>query len=284
MRATAAALACAASLLAASQALPLLAAPEGLPVTNAASRFASSGFLDKAARPEGAVTVQAGEMDGDEEIVSAKDCPEYPFVIEVAYPSGMGVAVDRALKARADEVMRDLKARGEKALSGPDACGPQAGTGHLKVTSYPYRVSSKVFSVLLLEDSYLGGAHPDYSFEAVNLLADGTPVTAARLFADPAKSLPLFWERVYRDSCAEGPGGAPSYYGGQECADDVPPLPDRLKADAPLDELGHAVLTSLGLTVCLSPYDGWAWSDGPAYLDISKDDLVTMGADPGLWD
>jgi hypothetical protein len=37
------------------------------------------------------------------------------------------------------------------------------------------------------------------------------------------------------------------------------------------------------MTLILGPYDGWSYADGPSDLEIPKDELLKMGANPAIW-
>ncbi|MDR1079565.1 MAG: DUF4163 domain-containing protein [Deltaproteobacteria bacterium] len=236
-------------------------------------------FLQNAAAPEGVISVTA------EERLATSVCPGVAIPIKVAYPQGFdaGGPVDKAVKAKTDSMMARAKTDAEEYAEKPEECDPLSNASY-GLNSTAYRISSKAHSVLFIWDQYMGGAHPVYGYVSMNLAADGTELTAANLFTDPAKSLPLLWERIYRSTCSGDHETAPSYYGSPACSKDaVPALPEPLAPGSTLDVMGHATLTSLGLTINLDPYDAWSWAEGPVRLDIPKADLVTMGADPALW-
>ncbi|MDR1314425.1 MAG: hypothetical protein LBQ12_12230 [Deltaproteobacteria bacterium] len=236
-------------------------------------------FFAKAARPEGLSPVASQES------VTAGNCPQSAFPVRASYPQGFdgGGPVDQAVKAKAGEFFSNAVKEAEDFLKGLETC---VALEYLEydLASGPFKPSSKAFSVLFLWNVNTGGAHPSFGYASMNLGPDGRELTAAGLFADPAKSLPLLWARIVKDTCTGGHETAPSYYGSPECPGAAATLPSQLAPDATLDGMGHAVLTSLGITFNLDPYDGWSWAEGPVNLDIPKDDLVAMGASPELWE
>jgi hypothetical protein len=260
-----------------------LAATDSLPDHAKWATYDQSAFLTHGARPAGATPASA------EERMSSLSCPATALTITMTYPQGFdsGGPVDRAMAAFAGRRMAEFKAEVEEVLSEPNVC-----SGEIPVEDYfhtigsaPYGVSGKAFSALFTMYRYSGGNHPSYYYTPLNLLPDGTELTVGRLFPDPARSLPLLWERVYRDSCSrEVAPTAPLYYGGAPCGPAVPPTPPQMGSGASsLDVLGHATLTSMGLTISLDPYEAWYWAAGPLFIDVPKDNLLQMGADPGLW-
>jgi hypothetical protein len=283
MRAVLVFLAALAASLSISVSVPPLAAEDGSPPADPASMDAKS-FLDSAARAEGA-TVTA---DRDE--LASPACPGTPYRLAAFYPQGLdgGGPLDQAVKAAADGLMADARQGSEDLARDPGDCGAFAHAGY-SVGSRAFVLPGKVTSVLFNYDQSSGGAHPSYGYKSVNLVPAGpggeaaAELLASGLFPDPARSLPLLWARIFRDTCAMGNDTAPGFYGAPACSGPAPPLPDQLTPSSTLDGMGHAVLTSLGLTVSLDPYECWSWATGPVRLDISKDDLVGMGASPDFW-
>jgi hypothetical protein len=293
------------SLAALAAAICLTAAYSDTPLLAQWDIMDVSEYAKSAPRPRGATPKT------DREMVNEKGCS--PFNYTVTYPLGMdgGGPVDKAVSALAARFMAKAKAEGEEAVlrfgpcdkgdeDGDEAQGEDSGyagsaqgeeddfsEGSLftRYVSSPYRVSGKAYSVLFYWSKYLGGAHMTMGYASTNLMADGTEITLGKLFPDPAKSLPLLWEAVYRGYC-DSNSFPPNYYGGSDlsCGADVPPLPDPLKSpEATLDAAGHMLLTSLGLSVHLGPYEAYSFAEGPQFRDIPKEELLRMGADPNIW-
>jgi hypothetical protein len=218
------------------------------------------------------------------------ECPRGRYEFDVSYPRGMdsGGPVDLAVTAVARGYIG--KARTDSNVWYRDiisVCDPDLSeyfmTSTLEISSSPYKVSQAAYSVLFSWRSESGGAHGNYGYNSANFLADGTPVTLGRLFPDAQRSLPLLWNHIFSGFC-ESFETAPSFYGSPLCSASVPPLPGPLSNPATdLNEAGHMLLTSYGLSVILGPYEGYSFADGSKYGDITKEDLLGMGADPDIW-
>ncbi|MDR1314431.1 MAG: hypothetical protein LBQ12_12260 [Deltaproteobacteria bacterium] len=241
----------------------------------------AQSFLGRADRSGAPLAVKA------EALSYSKSCPKAFFRTTVVYPQGFddGGPVDRAVKAKADQYYREGSGQEsfmEDEYEMRQDCGNLEDTYYINVQSSPYRVSPYTFSVLFVNEGYAGGAHGGIATATMNLFADGREIAVSDLFMNQARSLPLFWERIARDSCV-GHDTVPYLYGGGQCGTSLP-LPDPLKPGGEtLDSLGGAVLTPLGLTINLDPYMAWSFGEGPFTLDIPKNDLIAMGASPGLW-
>ncbi|MDR3153982.1 MAG: hypothetical protein LBW85_06865 [Deltaproteobacteria bacterium] len=251
-----------------------------------------SDFAKNAPRPSGVSAAERADT------LVPQACPNSPFTYSVSYPRGLdgGGPADKAAGAFAARLFAQGRSTAEEYAStkaSPADCDDAWGTdkeegesqAYFKVTSSPYRVSSGAYSVLYSSALYTGGAHESFGYASQNILADGTEITFARLFRDPAGSLPRLWEKVYKGFC--GGGAAPSrpdLYGGMACTRSVPGAPGVLGPNAmSLDAAGHAVLTSLGLSFHLNPYEAYGFAAGPQFLDIPKEELLRIGADPEIW-
>ncbi|MDR1036127.1 MAG: hypothetical protein LBT40_06040 [Deltaproteobacteria bacterium] len=245
------------------------------------SRVLPTPFTQNAERPERAVDSTVRER-----ILSPK-CPKASFDYLVSFPQDMdrGGPVDSSLRALSQTYAAKIS-EGKAALERDAAeCDPDfpdyAYTSVFHVTSSPYRVSASAFSVLFATGEYGGGGHGTYSYLSVNYLADGTLITLRRLFPDAAASLPRLWNSIYRGFCKNNQS-LPSFYGEGACGGAIPPVPAPLKnPQAALDDAGHLLLTSLGLSVVLGGYDGYGFQG--AFLDMPKSELLAMGADPAIW-
>jgi hypothetical protein len=182
-----------------------------------------------------------------------------------------------SFKADSDSWYRDLVRDCDPELS------EYSMTSTNKITSSPYRASSGIYSVLFMKSGETGGAHGYYGFETVNFFADGLPVSLRRLFPDPQRSLPMLWSAIFTGFCRDH-DTAPSFYGDPPCGGGIPPLPAPLRnLSSNLDSVGHMLLTSMGLSVIMGPYEGYSFAEGSQYVDIPKDELLSMGASPAAW-
>jgi hypothetical protein len=218
------------------------------------------------------------------------DCPRGRYEYDVSYPRGMdaGGPVDVAVAELAQVYMTTAREEADAWYkSTVSGCSPElsryAMTSTVKITSSPYRVSSSVYSVLFSWNTESGGAHGNYGNNTANFFTDGSPVTLGRLFPDPRRSLPQFWSLIFQGFC-QGHETAPRYYGEPPCGERVPDVPEQLRnLSADLNDAGHLLLTSLGVSVLLGPYEAYSFAEGSRYGDIARDDLVNMGADPDIW-
>jgi hypothetical protein len=117
-------------------------------------------------------------------------------------------------------------------------------------------------------------------------MADGSGLTSERLFPDDtAGALARLWGIIREETCGLGLGTVPAFYGGAGCGGPETALPEAVRAPDPgLDGLGHAFLSSLGLSFNLAAVEGWPGASGPVFLDIPKEELQALGADPGIWE
>ncbi|MDR1037603.1 MAG: DUF4163 domain-containing protein [Deltaproteobacteria bacterium] len=265
---------------AAMAAAAFLALNAGQPLLAQWTEETLSSYAQNAPRPQGAAPVR------EEHTLTPSKCPANTFTYSASYPQGIdgGGPVDQAVKARAAQILAEGKSAGDEFLASGYECEGEGGS--YSATSSPYRVSGTAYSVLFNWDSYTGGAHGNMGFVALNLASDGTEITMERLFRDPAAAVPKLWEAVFKGFCREHASestAAPGFFGEQPCSGTVPPVPEVLRPTGSLDAAGHMILTSMGLSVHLGPYEAYAYAMGPQFLDISKQDLLTMGADPSIW-
>ncbi|MDR1082041.1 MAG: hypothetical protein LBQ79_14045 [Deltaproteobacteria bacterium] len=241
-----------------------------------------SGFAGKAYSPPGTW------LSREAALIQSPECRSRPLGLEAVYPQGIdgGGQVDRAVQAVTSALLADAMEAGEKLASSGKLCDYP---GPLKVLyrGRPYRSSpspGSLSSVLFIAETYRGAGRGSVWYGTLNLLPDGSELTVGMLFPDPDSSLDKLWNATYGGFCENGNPMAPAFYGSQRCGAGDPPRPAKFApASASLDSVGHALVTSLGLTLILAPEEAWNWPDGPAWLDIPKEKMVEMGADPGIW-
>ncbi|MDR1079566.1 MAG: hypothetical protein LBQ79_01025 [Deltaproteobacteria bacterium] len=242
--------------------------PRPLSAPDAASRNASASvagdaakpFLHLAPEPEGVARIAAGER------LDTPVCPGNAISRRVACPQGIdgGVPVDEAVSARAERMTAQARASFLEYAERPEDCAPldngqlRPGRGGLQGLGQGAPGTFRLGQVL-------GRPQSGKRIRSMNIAADGTELAAADLFADPAKSRPLLWERSFRSACSGDRGTAPCSCGSPACSGDPgPAFPRRLSPESTLDGMGHAPLTSPGFTVSLDPYEAWAWATVPS--------------------
>lgn len=242
-----------------------------------------SGFAGKAYAPPG--TWLSRELA----LIESPDCSQRPFGLEAVYPQGIdtGGPVDRAVQAMIATLMADAMEAGESLASSGKLCDYP---GPLKVLyrGRPYRSSpspGSVASVLFIVETFKGEGRGSVWYGSLNLLPDGRELTLDMLFPKPDASLDALWDATYRGFCREEHVAAPAFYGSQPCGTAGIPRPHKpVPAKANLDSIGHALVTSLGLTLILDTEEAWNLPEGPAWLDIPKEQMIAMGAYPKIWE
>jgi hypothetical protein len=219
----------------------------------------------------------------------SRRCPSGSLLYEAFFPQGLdgGGPVDRAIGAFASSLLAWTSGlAADPAL--PDGRPGPCAVRHCGIAYRSSRSASSVAGALFVSEAGFpdgpGAWRGPLWRLSVNLLPDGSELSARGLFPDPGASLPRLWEAVWRGFCAQGRGSAPVFYGSPPCGGAPPRPPQGFQEErGGLDGLGHALVTSLGITVALVPDEAWGRGLGPAHLDIAKEELVAMGAEPGLW-
>ncbi|MDR1312610.1 MAG: hypothetical protein LBQ12_02695 [Deltaproteobacteria bacterium] len=245
-----------------------------------------SGFARDAARPPKASAETAKRR------TASPSCSRSHYDYSVSFPRSMdgGGPVDKAVAALASDFMVQAREDAGVFMSFTRECGedsPEASlASYFRVTSSPYAVSGSSYSVLFSVSTMMAGSRGSKGYYAANLSADGTEITLGRLFPDPGGSLTALWESVYGGFC-RGHAKTPIIFDSLPCVppgEPAPPAPDSFVSPGePLDGTGHALLTSLGLSLHLGDYESYSREEGVQYLDIPKADLLAMGADPAIW-
>jgi hypothetical protein len=246
---------------------------------------ADSEFLAKAEKASD-LTPKSNEKS-----FPSPQCPDKASVkYLINYPGGTGSALsDLILENHAQFILGNYL-DGLRDFLGLD-WGCQLG-GDQKVdlthkTDYQaLRPSAGYLSVLFSEFSDQGGANPNLVFTAINFKPEGLLLSLEDLFSDSEKSLPKFWDYLYEKSCASsGKDVLPNFY-GDNIACKQAKVPDGTSFIVNVDSvasLGNLVFSNLGATINLNAYQAFDGASGPYKLDIPKEDLIAMGANPAIW-
>ncbi|MDR2142185.1 MAG: DUF4163 domain-containing protein [Deltaproteobacteria bacterium] len=214
-------------------------------------------------------------------------CPHFRLEIQVSYPSLTGDdKVDTLIRDNFTETFLEKKAEAVETLAKFEC--PKSSKDpeiyEIEVSFRAYSPSPGYLSVLYESfDGRVRLAHPSTDYHSSTyLIGQGREMTIKDLFADPKKSLPLFWAYIapkWREVKKKDTN--PFFYG--EFPEEAP-LPQRLEvADVALEALGNPVFTPDGLFLRLAADDGWSHADGPTTLIVPKEELLKMGANPKIW-
>jgi hypothetical protein len=227
---------------------------------------------------------------------SGPECPENVLELDFFYPQGFGrpeidEAVAATITAKFEEWLADDGPFCDRELCGSASCGLWA----VEKTFAVYTPSSDFISILFTEESYTGGAHVNLDFDVMNFsLKNDRPMVLTDLFPRPEESVPLYWAHVYAEWCrAQGIAFPPHFVNEslnlppgeffcQRLAEEITPPEEFLNTDA-LEGLSRLIFTSRGATLLLGPYESGSYASGTQALDISKETLAKMGANPALW-
>jgi hypothetical protein len=239
------------------------------------------GAARRALRPTGAWLSRDGGK------VVPNRCPRNSYAFEAVYPQGLGWQADRAVRDLVSVLLADARETGGDMARSAELCR-RPGPTVILFRGFPFRSSASpgaLTSVLLVKESYTGGGAGTFRYHAMNLLPNGRELSLADFFPDPASSLPALWRLVHGGFCSDGADAAPRFYGTPPCAGPAPSPPEGWlpPSGATLDSLGHALVTSMGITLALDPDEAWGADGGPAWLDVPRDDLTATGADPQVW-
>lgn len=237
-----------------------------------------SGYALRAPRPQGVVPVK------EEGFVTPPKCRSKPFKYSVTYPRGIdgGGSVDRASAAIGRRLLAQAKEEGRGYMGSgyTEYCDTD---GYFIAASSPLRISDSAYSVLFSYDYYTGGNHAYTQYVAMNLMYDGSGIVLGNLFPSTARSLPLVRDAVYRRLCVAGAGSRNSN-DRPSCLLSSSGLLQKLgESSGSLASDGHMTLSSLGLSLHFDTGDLSSLAAGPQFMDISKDELIRMGADPAVW-
>jgi len=223
---------------------------------------------------------------------SGPECSRNVFKLDFFYPQGFGrPKIDETVAAAIKAEFEERRADGRNEFfCDREFCGSAScGLWPVEKTFAVYTPAPGFASVLFTEESYTGGAHGNLDFNVLNFnLKNDRPMSLADLFPRPEKSVPMYWARVYAEWCrARGVNFPPHFKTEAEgkCRPgEVLKTPDEFKEADELDDLGRLIFTPLGATLLLGPYESGSYASGPQALDLPKEMLLEMGANPALWE
>jgi hypothetical protein len=225
-----------------------------------------------------------------------QSCPKVVASVSVTYPFSTGVeAADVLLQKEALEILTDVVQRNLEIE--PEICSGETGERGSEISSNfsaasPTSAPSPPRLSILTETFYyiFGSAHPSTVHRAVNIDVAGDKIMdLADVFPDVSSAMPKLWANLVQRWCEVYDFDAlPSYYEMDEqytCSSKDIPLPAAMDAARPAFEaMGIAVLNSEGITVTLGEYGGMSRADGFPFITLPKSLLVSIGADPKIWD
>jgi hypothetical protein len=222
---------------------------------------------------------------------SGPECPQNIFKLDFFYPQGFGrPKIDEAVAAAITAEFEERWADGRDAsFCDREFCGSAScGLWPVEKTFAVYTPSPGFISILFTEESYTGGAHGNLDFTVLNFnLENELPMALADLFPRPEKSVPAYWGKVYSEWCRTRGVNFPLHFKTEteeKCRPgEVLQTPDEFQEADGLDDLGRLLFTSMGATLLLGPYESGSYASGAQALDLPKELLLEIGANPALW-
>jgi len=220
---------------------------------------------------------------------SGPDCPKNVLKLDFFYPQGFGRPKIDALVAEAIKAeFEELRAPDDTSFCGRESCDlGSCGLWPVEKTFAVHTPSPGFVSILFTEESYTGGAHGNRNYNVLNFnLENDRPMALTDLFPKPEKSVPAYWGQVYAEWCRLRGVNFPPHWGaiGQECRPgENPKPPEEFREADDLEDLGRLIFTPQGATLLLEPYESGSYASGSQALDLPKDMLLKIGANPALW-
>jgi len=216
-------------------------------------------------------------------------CPQNILHLNFFYPQGFGrPGIDEAVAESIADKFEEWKddAR-EDFFCDREPCGSAScGLWPVETTFAVYTSSSRFVSILFTEDSYTGGAHGNLNFEALNFdLGNDRLMTLTDFFPRPKESVPTYWSLIYAEWCRTWEINFPLHFkSGEVCRPgESLQTPDEFQEAGELEDLGRLIFTPLGATLLLGPYESGSYANGTQALDLPRELLLKMGANPALW-
>ena len=217
------------------------------------------------------------------------ECPRNVLNLDFFYPQGFGrPGIDEAVAGAITSEFEERRDEGrDQFFCGRELCGSAScGLWAMEKTFAVYNSSPRFVSVLFTEESYTGGAHGNLDFSVLNFdLENDRPMTLTDLFPSPEKSLPAYWGHVYAEWCRNRGVNFPLHFKTEEKCQPEESLqtPDEFQEAGQLEDLGRLIFTSLGATLLLGPYESGSYASGSQALDLPKEMLMEIGANPAIW-
>jgi uncharacterized protein YecT (DUF1311 family) len=248
------------------------------PVKPAPTASPAASADNAPARPSGSVTsdVSPGDAAGDGKggftIKSSRQYAGLSLELSVSYPQGLSEAADAAVQRTAQAVFDETVASYEKAAAeyaAEASDNARTAPGWESTTGYTlFQPSTRCVSVLFSTYEFSGGAHPNHLLSARTYdLTTGRELTLKDLF--PQK-LPV--DALARSIVAS--------VLQQKKARDAVIGDEKNNVDLSMDRI---LLTPAGMRIVYAPYEMGSYAEGEYAVDIPKQDMLKLGADPALW-
>jgi hypothetical protein len=220
------------------------------------------------------------------------ECPQNVFKLDFFYPQGFGrPKIDEAVAAAVTAEFKERLPEGrDEFFCDREYCGSAScGLWPVEKTFAVHTPSPGFISILFTEESYTGGAHGNLDFNVMNFnLENDRPMTLADLFPQPEKSVPAYWGQVYSEWCRTRGVNFPLHFKtdteGKCRPGEVLKPPDEFQEAGNLEDLGRLIFTAQGVTLLLGPYESGSYASGSQALDLPKEMLLEIGANPALWE
>ena len=217
------------------------------------------------------------------------DCPRNVIALDFHYPQGLGpLEVDQAVAGHIRAEFDERRSGGDRLFCDRELCeAASCGLWPMEKIFSVFTSSPRYVSILFTESSYTGGAHDNLDFEVLHFdLRTGRPLTLGDFFPQPETAEPQYWRRVYAGWCRAWGTKFPLHFQGVEpCRPEEAPqeLPADIPPAASLEDLGRLIFTPQGATLLLGPYESGTYASGAQALDLPREELLAIGANPGLW-
>ncbi|MDR2460205.1 MAG: hypothetical protein LBE38_05420 [Deltaproteobacteria bacterium] len=145
------------------------------------------------------------------------------------------------------------------------------------------KASKDYLSMFFTTITFFGGNQDTTEYLVMNFKKDGYVMDLSDLFPDKERSLPLYFDLVYSITCKAGFDTTPSYFGSEECGgrpNGQTYLSNNINTIA---SLGNLSFNPEGATIHLESYNCWTRLDGSFDFQLSKADLIAIGANPAIW-
>ncbi|MDR2603901.1 MAG: DUF4163 domain-containing protein [Desulfovibrio sp.] len=214
----------------------------------------------------------AGDGKGGFTMKSSRQYAGLSLELSVSYPQGLSEAADAAVQRTAQAVFDETVASYEKAAAeraAESSADTGATAGWESTTGYTlFQPSARCASVLFETYEFSGGAHPNHLLAARTYdLPTGRELTINDLFP----------QKVPGDALAQRIVASVLQ---QKMTRNAVTGDEKNNVDLSMDRI---LLTPAGMRVVYAPYEMGSYAEGEYTVDIPKQDLLKLGADPTLW-